>query len=296
MSEPIAPIREMVDLPGRGTFSLLRWTGDTNNPVLLFCHATGFNAETYKTLLTPLTTRFRVLAVDLRGHGMTTAPADPNRLKSWNVYPKDVVALLRDLDEPVYLSGHSLGGAVAMMAASKIPDRVLGLVPADPVMIPAAAARIMRLRRLLGLPSASDLVRGASRRRAVYGTREMMFDAYKGRGAFKTWPDQVLRDYITGGSIDLPNGEVQLACAPAWEAATFGSAGSMLGRIIRRIECPVSLLYAEEGSTMRPQTAELVKRLQPDWHVTEVLGTTHFLPMEKPDVVRQAILDVAGLA
>ncbi|MFN3231736.1 MAG: alpha/beta fold hydrolase [Alphaproteobacteria bacterium] len=296
MSEPISPVRETVDLPGRGSFSLLRWPGEAAHPLLIFCHATGFNAETYKVLLTPLTSRFRVVALDLRGHGMTAAPANPKKLKSWSVYPDDLCALLKLWNEPAFLSGHSMGGAVAMIAASRLPALVRGMVPVDPVMIPAKAARAMRFRRLFGLTGTSPLAIGAARRRAVFGSRDMMFDAYQGRGAFATWPDQVLRDYIAGGSKDLPNGEVALACAPAWESATFSSAGNMLGRIIRNIDCPVSILYAEEGSTIRPEVVALITSLRPEWSLEEVPGTTHFLPMEEPEIVRQAILDMAGLA
>jgi len=120
-----------------------------------------------------------------------------------------------------------------------------------------------------------------------------MFRAYQGRGAFATWPDEVLRDYIEGGTRDLPNGEVELSCAPAWEAATFSSAGNMMDKVIRDIEIPVHILYAEKESTLRPQFVEEIRARRPDWQLDQVPGTTHFVPMEKPDAVRDAILGFA---
>ena len=44
--------------------------GDPKRPVdLVFVHANGFNALTYRTLLAPLSGSLRIWAPDLRGHG-----------------------------------------------------------------------------------------------------------------------------------------------------------------------------------------------------------------------------------
>jgi len=48
------PVRETIPL-SQGAVSCLSWKGD--GPVLHFAHANGFNAETYRTLLSPLTDR-----------------------------------------------------------------------------------------------------------------------------------------------------------------------------------------------------------------------------------------------
>jgi pimeloyl-ACP methyl ester carboxylesterase len=129
----------------------------------------------------------------------------------------------------------------------------------------------------------------------VFGTRQMMFDAYKGRGAFATWPDEMLRDYIEGGTRDLPNGEVELSCAPAWEAATFASAGQSFWRALGRVACPVHVLYAETESTLREGVPALIRERQPDWILQLVPGTTHFLPMERPELVRDAIRTMGNI-
>ena len=64
----------------------LDW-GDPERPVdLVFLHATGFNALTYRSLLEPLADRFHVAAPDLRGHGQTALPTDSARHSSWNTY------------------------------------------------------------------------------------------------------------------------------------------------------------------------------------------------------------------
>lgn len=295
MTESPAPVRVDIDLPGRGMFSQLRWGDDPAKPLLHFAHATGFNAATYQTVLGPLAAHFRIWATDLRGHGFTTAKADPATLKVWTIYADDLAALLGTVDEPVCLSGHSMGGAISLLCAARQPDKVAGLVLVDPVLIPPLAIIHSRLRRFLGLKPTTPLIEGARRRRPVFASRDAMVDAYTGRGAFATWPVEVIRDYVNGGTRDREDGQVELTCAPAWEAATFQSAGSLVGGMVKQITCPVTILQAEHFSTLRGGMAAMLRRRQPGWRIDQVPGTSHFLPMEKPDVVRAVMMDVAGL-
>lgn len=289
------PMRDLIDVPGRGVFSALRWDGDPAKPLLVFAHATGFNAGTYRSLLGPLAAQFRILAIDQRGHGLSPAPAEPDELRTWDTFSDDLVALLDLLDEPAFLSGHSMGGRVAMLAAAARPELARGLLMIEPVLMHPSVSRKLWLARKFGRPPPNPLAQGAARRRAVFGSRDMMMDAYRGRGAFATWPDSYLRDYIDGGTRDLPNGEVELSCAPAWEAATFGSAGQFFWRALGKVRCPVHVLYAETESTLREGVPELIRSRQPAWDLELVPGTTHFLPMERTELVQDALRRLAGI-
>src|SRR5690606_18746403 len=68
---------------GAGDMSVLDF-GDPKRPVdLVFVHANGFNAMTYRTLLAPLSGPLRIWAPDLRGHGLTPLPANPDGRRGW---------------------------------------------------------------------------------------------------------------------------------------------------------------------------------------------------------------------
>jgi pimeloyl-ACP methyl ester carboxylesterase len=136
------------------------------------------------------------------------------------------------------------------------------------------------------------IAQGAMRRRNTFDSREAAFNAYKGRGAFKTWPDAVVADYVAGGFVDLPDGKVALACAPEWEASSFAAQGHNPWAALRRVKAPVRILKAEKGSTCRGSVGEL-KRRKKDLRIETVPGSTHFLPMERPDLVREALMDAA---
>ena len=115
------------------------------------------------------------------------------------------------------------------------------------------------------------------------------------RAIFSTWPEQALRDYVEAGFRDLPGGEVELACAPEWEAAIFAAHGHDIWEAMAKIAAPVRIWRAEDGSTCAIAEASQFPRPARQVEVVTVPGATHFLPIERPDLVRDALLAVAAL-
>ena len=80
-----APRTRLIDLKARGGAMAALDFGDPGRPVdIVFVHANGFNARTYRTILEPLAEDLRILAVDQRGHGRSTLPAETVGRTSWN--------------------------------------------------------------------------------------------------------------------------------------------------------------------------------------------------------------------
>jgi pimeloyl-ACP methyl ester carboxylesterase len=86
---------------------------------------------------------------------------------------------------------------------------------------------------------------------------------------------------------------MRLACEPAWESAVFHHAPHGIARLARHVECPLTLIYAGEG-TARENEVRIVHRGHGDARIVKVPGTTHFLPMERPDIVREEIERLAS--
>lgn len=293
----LKPIRLTVNLDGLGNFSYLVWGEGSDKPLLVFAHATGFNALTYRHLLAPLADRFRVIALDQRGHGTTAVKADPELMRGWSTYEDDMVAFLDYLGEPAFLAGHSMGGTIMTLAAAARPKLAHGLILLEPVMRPPSQEISMAIARAFGLNKRIPIVVGAAKRRPVFSSQQVMFDSYKGRGAFATWPDEVLRDYIEGGTRPRADGSVALSCTPEWEAQTFSMAVPRVWGKLRGLERPITLLYGEgPGSTFGEATADCFRRRRPDDRILHLEGASHFLPMERPDVVRKEIVDMAEKA
>ncbi len=275
---------------GEGLMHVLDF-GDPKRPVdIVFVHANGFNALTYRTLLAPLSGSLRIWAPDLRGHGATTLPAVADGRRHWHDHRDDLVALLEALEgPPVVLAGHSMGGTSALLAAAERPDRVSSLVLFDPVIWSRWAVAAFQLPLLDRIASRIPLVKNALRRRKVFDSREQAMTAYLGRGAFKGWPEMMLADYVADGLVEAPDGFV-LACDPAWEASNYAAQSHDPWRALKRLDRPVRVLKAETGSPCH--LSDNVRSL-PRLKVESVPDGTHFFPMLQADIARDALFDAA---
>jgi len=284
------PRRLMIPIDNRwgaGTMSVLDF-GDPKRPVdLVFVHANGFNAATYRSLLSPLSASLRILAPDLRGHGRSRLAPTTRSRRGWSDHRDDLLALIDSLEgPPMALAGHSMGGTSALLAGAERRDRVSSLVLFDPVILSRAMTLAMRLPGLRQGARRMPLVRNALRRRATFDTRSQALDAYRGRGAFRDWPETMLADYVSEGFIEQDEGVV-LACLPQWEASNYASQGHDPWRALSRLRRPVRILKAEQGSTTH------LARGRGQVSVEVVPGGTHFFPMLKPEVARDTLFDAA---
>jgi pimeloyl-ACP methyl ester carboxylesterase len=270
---------------GPGEIAYLDYGPADRAPDLVFVHANGFNARAYRTILAPLAADLRILAVDQRGHGATTLATDRPRT-SWLDLKDDLLAFLDAMQiERVALAGHSMGGTASLLAAAEAPARVRALALLDPVIrSPGLTSPVSREAM-----EASPMIAGARRRRRGFPSRAAAVVGYHGRGAFRTWTDAQLADYVAAGFRDLPDGTVELACTPEWEVSNYLNQDHDSWGAFARSVCPIHILRAELDSPGRidGHTDELTAtgRIRID----TVPGTTHFLPMERPDLVREAI-------
>ncbi len=286
------PVRRQIDRE-TGAISFLEW--ENAKPVLHFAHANGFNAETYSALLSPLAEHFHIYASDARGHGFTTLPTPPGLAKNWAIYRDDLAQFLDRIHPgPVVLAGHSMGSIASLMVAAERPERVRALILVEPVLVPAMAMAAHKIVQAAssGTPIAPppDLAERAARRRSVFPSLEEAFLAYRGRGAFRTWPEETLRDYLRGGMVPTGNGEeVTLSCTPAWESESFRSTPVGVSDLAAKVKCPLTVLYADDG-TARASEIAAIAHLKPGARLHHVPKATHFLPMEFPAIVREEIL------
>ena len=215
---------------------------------------------------------------------------------NWHDLRDDLAALLDALEgPPVVLAGHSMGGAVSILAAAERPHRVRGLALFDPVIAPR---EMVIAARGLTEPANTDnpMAQGARRRRAVFPSRAAVIESYTGRGPFKTWPAQALADYVEDGFRARPDGAVELSAAPAWEASNFCAHLNDVWSALEALRIPVRILRAEIASTCNLTEAAPFQAANPDFRIETIPGATHFLPLERPDLVATTLTAVAGVA
>lgn len=245
---------------------------------IIFLHGNGFNARSGAKMLERLADRYEIIAPDLRGHGETTLPADPARLRDWYIYARDVTAMLDQLDpRPFVLAGHSMGGVTALLTCEILEKKPLGLALIDPVVLPRSFYALnhtpfwhLAWRRF-------PLVQGALRRGNFWPDIEAVKARYAGRPPFMHWAGGVLDDYLAGGLKPVEGG-VALACDPRWEAANYASHRHDPVRAARRAGAPIRVLKAGKASTVR----DIRGLTRAGAAITPLPGHSHLAPMENP--------------
>lgn len=112
--------------------------GPADAPVLLLLHGSNASLHTWEPWVAILKDQFRVITVDLPGHGLTgTVPGDDYSQKSMAGFVLEFVAALR-LDH-IALGGNSMGGGVAARFAIDNPRLVSRLILVDAAGLAANA-------------------------------------------------------------------------------------------------------------------------------------------------------------
>jgi len=269
------------------------WTdigGD--GPPLVLTHANGFPPETYRIISEALMGHFSVATFAQRPLWSARNPRD---LRSWRPMADDLAMAIRERAEgPVVAVGHSLGGVLCMLAASRNPELFSSLVLLDPVVFSGFHAFSWGWVKRLGLGDRFPLVKGAARRRDEWADRSAVRASWSGKPVFKRWDPRVLEDYIEEGVIDGPEDSVILRYPKDWEARLFEICPHDEWVNLRKVAVPTLVVRGETSDTLMPEAARRMAREMPDARVVDLKGTSHFLPMEKPDEVARLVIDFAG--
>lgn len=121
------PAFQSFDVPG-GALGALRWEGIDGAPTVLAIHGITANGWHFDPLAHQLAGGAHIVAIDLRGRGRSYGHAGPFGTRK---HAADVVAVARQVDEPVILVGHSMGAYVALLAAELHPELFRGVVAVD---------------------------------------------------------------------------------------------------------------------------------------------------------------------
>ena len=255
---------------------------------LVFLHANGFPPGTYASLLNELVPLGRISTLEHRPLWQAKAP----KFLDWEVYAEDAIATLRkQADRPVWLVGHSMGGAISLLIAHKAPELVKGIVALDPVTINSPFLAWSRLAFRLW-PNKPRMIQGALGRPHHFESHQTAFEFYRGKRAFAGIADKELMDYVTAAHASSDQG-VTLRFSGEWEACVYRSPPSLWSKL-RKLTVPVHILGGKSSYVITPAVAERLRgysNLQ-----IEMMDAGHLLPMEKPLETAAFVTRVIGMS
>ena len=286
------PIEKQLSIRGIN-FTYYEW-GDRAGDDVLFVHATGFHARCWDATIRELGSAFHCLALDMRGHGRS----DNVGPYEWSTFGADVVAFAEAMELLSSIGvGHSMGGHSLTQAAAQRPERFQALVLVDPVIMPPEAYVNWERDR----PFADASEHPVARRRNEWSSAAEMFNRFRSRHPFNLWREDVLHDYCEYGIVPTNNG-FELGCPPVVEASIYmGSASCQIAEAIKAVQHPVSVMRAfraegeraEMDFSQSPTWPELADAFE-DGHDIHLPDLTHFIPMQRPDLVAKEVRRIAN--
>lgn len=133
VADETPPVRRNC-LVNRTTLHFLDW-GDGDRPAMLLLHGALLQSHVWDFFCLDMRQHFHIRALDLPGHGNSDWATDGDYSRAR--VASDVASLIEQLElKAVTLVGHSFGGAVAVMVAARLPERIRALVMVDTTVLP----------------------------------------------------------------------------------------------------------------------------------------------------------------
>jgi len=154
------PQSEYVDLPGEIRMHF-RDQGKADGPTLLMVHGYSASLYTWEPIIPILADRYRIVTIDLPGHGLTRAPAGYTPSIAGYVETIEAFAAAKNLSH-FTIAGSSMGGHTAWEYALAHPERTEGLILVDAAGWPeerAEGERTPLVFQLLANPLARTVLR-----------------------------------------------------------------------------------------------------------------------------------------
>lgn len=283
--------RRRVGLASGIEIALLDWGGA--GPLALLHHANGFCAGVWGLVAHALRGRFRVVALDARGHGESSKPTGPGMYR-WERFAEDLLGVADVLvgeeaarGRPARIAlglGHSFGGTAILTAAARRPGMFERIVLVDPV-VPLPPGAPMPPERE---GHVATLAQAARERNPIWPSREAAVKAWAAKKFFAAWRPEALALYAAEGLRERADGQVELKCPGEVEAAIFEQSGQLdVFAEARALVTPALFLWAVGGDFPRAAYERLAS-LATQARVEDI-EAGHLAVMERPDLVFDAV-------
>ena len=252
----------------------LDWGGDAL-PLLLCIHGYAQNAHSWDFTALALRDRYRVLALDLRGHGDSQWAPDGDY--SQQAYLADVQAFVEAVAPgPLVVVGLSLGGSIAYSYAATHPDRVRTLVVVDTGPETTGPGR-GRIRRFVRQPDVLDSFEAFVARTRRYNSRR---------------PEWQVRGSLRHSLRELPDGRWTWKYDPVLRSRRRpGPPQDPAARwsLWAQVRCPTLLVRGAASDLLDAAVAQRMVDELPNSRLVEVPNAGHLVPGDNPIAFEQTL-------
>ncbi len=242
-----------------------------SKPPLIMLHGLTANGACWSAVAHALEGDYDGIMPDARGHGRSSVPDFGYRYED---HANDVVGLIEALRlSPPVLIGHSMGGLVAAVVASRSPQLLRGLILADPTFLSPKAQREVR---------DSDVA--DQHRRYLH----MSLDAVVAEARIRH-PDRSLEtiEQIAQARLQTSIGAFDVLTPP----------NPNYRELVSAIEVPSLLVIGGPAGVVSPDVAAELQHLNPRLQVEQIPEAGHGLHYDQPErfaVIVKSLLSSIG--
>ncbi len=254
----------------------LDWGG--GGPPIFLIHGSRRTAQSWNAVSRRIRSQFRVLALDMLGHGRSDAPKTGYMTKD---RASDTEYMIKEIigDQKHYLMAHSIGGASTGLYAAKNSDNILGMILIEPVIQgPEHYVRVGILDDEL------NEIQGRGRRN-TWNNIEELEKRLMTNAMTKVWTNEVLQDVLEFETVIHKDGKAEAM----WHLNSYNIDEMKRDKfsLIEKapdIDTPVFIMVAGNNSILESHLIPFSEQLpKSDLSVYENLG--HAIYMEDPDLV-----------
>jgi 3-oxoadipate enol-lactonase/4-carboxymuconolactone decarboxylase len=246
-----------------GIAAYLREDGPPGAPPLVLLHSLGTTGAIFDPIMAALTTRFRVIRPDLRGHGLSSVTPGPY---SMGLFADDLAALFDLLKiETAHVAGVSIGGLIAQAFAAAHAGR---------------AASLTLIDTALSIPTPQSWAERAAKVRA------------EGMASIETG---VIARWVTGGFLDAPPTEglramLRRTAPEGYAASCEAIAPADFSRSSAGLRVPTLVIVGEDDQSTPVAAAQALAHTIPGAGLTIIPHAAHIPTVEQPQAVADAML------
>jgi len=274
MQEP-----HMIRAKGDGIeIQLAEWAGE-GIPILCV-HGLTANSRCWDVVVRPLMGRHRVLAVDLRGRGLSDKPSSGY---SEEHHIKDLKSVIDSLElKRVALLGHSLGGYVSLGLAAKHPQKIAGLILMD-------AGGDLSQEYWDGVAAA--IKPSIDRLEMAFPAKNDFFSLMKQAPFLQPWSDEI-EAYFEYDLVKTADGFRSRIQPENIREEVSNKRETSVSQYYTAVQCPVLILRATDGilqpdDILLPQdVVDNMLAAMPNARVVDVHDTNHYSILFQPNTTR----------
>lgn len=249
----------------------IRYREAGTGPVLVLVHGIAGFLEEWELAMETLSKHFRVIALDLIGHGLSDKPEIEYSLKCLTNFLKDFISSITD--GSIYLAGHSLGGAICLNFAMSFPGMVKRLILVNSIFV--------KIPLFVRLTSFRFLKSFKLKTPRFMAKASINRNFYKKECITKEWLDNACR------YINIPGASRVLFSVINSSISLKGLKKNLFAEFmegIKKLDIPVLIFYGKKDKILSYKNSILLHSVLKNSQYVEVEKCGHELQVESCDI------------